>query len=179
MDPEQQISKCLQAHDFRGAFDLLVAAYARSLYHHIRAMVPAHEDADDLLQEVFIKIWKGLPGFREDAKAYTWAYRIATNETLTWLKRHKKRQMLSMEAVQEPQAITNLPEADQIQAIFEKGLAQLPPKQALVFRLRYFDELPFQEISDRLGTSKGALKASYHLAFKKLENWIKLNHHEF
>jgi RNA polymerase sigma factor (sigma-70 family) len=176
MNPEEQIAEHLTSGKIREAFDLMVDTFSRPLYHHIRGMVHAHEDTDDILQEVYIKIWRGLPAFRSDSKAYTWAYRIATNETLSWIKRNKKHRHQDLDSNWNLLEGSTLPSPIKIQQIFEMGLQQLPPKQALVFKLRYFDEMPFQEMSELLKTSTGALKASYHHAFKKLEAWIKLNH---
>ncbi len=140
-------------------------------------MVIDHDDADDLTQEVFIKVWKNLENFRQDAQLYTWVYRIATNECLTFLSSKRKRFFLPILDITEELAnkIDTSPEisGDEIQLKLQKALLRLPDKQRLVFNMRYYDELKYEEISEILGTSVGALKASYHLAAKKIEEFLK------
>jgi RNA polymerase sigma factor (sigma-70 family) len=161
------------------AFTLLVDQYQRRLYWHIRKMVIDHDDADDLLQNTFLKAYKALGQFREDSKIYTWLYRIATNECITFLNQRKKRTLFTLD-----QADTLISrQADQsihltgeyIQMKLQQALLRLPDKQRLVFNMKYFDNLKYEEISEILGTSVGALKASYHLAVKKIEEFLKGN----
>ena len=146
------------------------------MYWHIRKMVIDHEDADDVLQEVFVKVYKNLNGFREASQLYTWIYRIATNESLTHLNRKKKRQGLSYDDINQ-ELENNLVSGsyisgDEIQMKLQKALLTLPDKQRLVFNMKYFDELKYDEIAKITGTSVGALKASYHLAVKKIEQHL-------
>lgn len=140
-------------------------------------MVLVHDDADDLVQEVFLKVWKKLDTFREDAQLYTWIYRIATNECLSFLRKKKRRQMFSIQDVD-----GELPQRDGsaahvngavIEEKLEKALATLPDKQRAVFNMRYFDDLKYEDISSIMGTSVGALKANYHHAAKKVEEFLK------
>ena len=158
-------------------FNLLVREYQERIYWHIRKMVVDHDDADDLTQEVFIKVWNNLDKFREDAKLYTWIYRIATNECLTFLAKKKRRYFLPIGDVESELASkidtdSNI-SGDEIQLKLQKALLKLPDKQRLVFNMKYFDEMKYEEISEITETSVGALKASYHHAVKKIEEIIK------
>jgi len=158
------------------AFNLLVRKYQERVYWHIRKMVIDHDDADDLVQEVFVKVWKNLGKFRKDSQLFTWIYRIATNECLNFLKKKKKRFFLpindvSAELSQKIDNSTHI-SGDEIQLKLQKALLKLPEKQRLVFNMRYYDEMTYQQISDVLGTSVGGLKASYHLAAKKIEEFL-------
>jgi RNA polymerase sigma-70 factor (ECF subfamily) len=140
-------------------------------------MVVDHDDANDVLQNVFIRVWNGLVNFREDAQLYTWLYRIATNESLTFLEGQKKRSAVSLSDVES--GLSNKIKADQnfdankLEWKLQLAIQQLPEKQKLVFNLRYYDEMPYEEMSRVLETSEGALKASYHHAAKKIEEYIK------
>jgi RNA polymerase sigma-70 factor (ECF subfamily) len=158
------------------AFTSIIKKYQEKLYWHIRRMVIEHEDANDVLQNVFIKVWKGLENFREDSQLYTWLYRIATNESLTFLEQQKKRQAVSINNMESDltnnlKADTNF-DAKRLEWKLQLAIQQLPEKQRLVFNLRYFDEMPYEEMSKILETSEGALKASYHHAAKKIEEFI-------
>jgi RNA polymerase sigma factor (sigma-70 family) len=163
------------------AFTDIVVAYGERLYWHIRRMVTEHEDANDVLQNVFIKAWKGLQDFRGDSGLYTWLYRIATNETITWLQARKRRAVVPLdtggdESVYNPaDHVTAQPGFDsrRVEWQLQQAVSMLPEKQRLVFNLRYFDEMPYEEMSGVLGTSVGALKASYHHAVKKIEAFFK------
>jgi RNA polymerase sigma-70 factor (ECF subfamily) len=159
------------------AFNLLVRQYQQRLYWHIRKMVIVHDDADDLLQNVFVKAFKALHGFREDSKIYTWLYKIATNECITFLNNKKKRYFLPLVDVeaQLSRHIENDPHlsGDRIQMKLQQAILTLPEKQRLVFNMKYFDEMKYEEMSEILGTSVGALKASYHHAVKKIEEFIR------
>lgn len=159
------------------AFTDIVRAYGERLYWHIRRMVVEHEDANDVLQNVFIKAWKGLHDFRGESGLYTWLYRIATNETVTWLESRKRRSAASLD-VGEGSAAARLEAQEgfdgrKIEWQLQKAIGTLPEKQRLVFNLRYYDEMPYEQMSDVLGTSVGALKASYHHAVKKIEAFFK------
>jgi RNA polymerase sigma-70 factor (ECF subfamily) len=161
------------------AFTLLVKKYQERLYWHIRRLLPAHEDANDVLQNTFIKVWNGLESFREDSRLYTWLYRIATNECLSFLEQQKKKAVVDFDQLGD--AYSNSVRADanfdanRLEWKLQLAIRQLPDKQKLVFNLRYFDEMSYDEMSSILDTSVGALKASYHHAAKKIEEFIK-NH---
>jgi len=161
------------------AYTAIIKKYQEKLYWHIRRMVVDHDDANDVLQNVFIRVWKGLENFREDSQLYTWLYRIATNECLTFLEQQKKRATISLSDVDN--GLTDKIKADQhfdpnkLEWKLQLGIQQLPEKQRIVFQLRYYDEMPYEEMSRVLDTSEGALKASYHHAVKKIEDYIK-NH---
>lgn len=161
------------------AYTAIIKKYQEKLYWHIRRMVVDHDDANDVLQNVFIRVWNGLGNFREDAQLYTWLYRIATNESLTFLENQKKRSAVSLSDVESP--LANKIKADQhfdaqrLEWKLQLAIQQLPEKQRIVFNLRYYDEMPYEEMSRVLETSEGALKASYHHAVKKIEEYIK-NH---
>ena len=161
------------------AFNLLVKKYQQKVYYHIRRMVIDHDDANDVTQNTFIKAWKGLSNFREDAKLFTWLYRIATNEALSFLR--KKRTVLMVPIVNVERQLADklmhdpLIKADQLQMRLQKAILSLPEKQRLVFNMKYYDEMKYEEMSAILGTSVGALKASYHHAVKKIEKYITGN----
>ncbi len=161
------------------AFTSIIKKYQEKLYWHIRRMVVDHDDANDVLQNVFIRVWNGLENFREDSQLYTWLYRIATNESLTFLEQQKKRSAISLSDVET--GLSNKIKADKhfdpnkLEWKLQLAIQQLPEKQRLVFSLRYYDEMPYEEMSRVLETSEGALKASYHHAVKKIEDYIK-NH---
>ena len=158
------------------AFTAILKKYQEKLYWHIRRMVVDHDDANDVLQNMFIKVWKGLENFREDSQLYTWLYRIATNESLTFLEQQKKRASTSLSDVENGlanklKADTNF-DANRLEWKLQLAIQQLPEKQRVVFNLRYYDEMPYEEMSRVLETSEGALKASYHHAAKKIEEFI-------
>ena len=159
------------------AFNELVNHYQERLYWHIRRIVIDHDDADDVLQNTFIKAFKNLDKFREDSQLFTWLYRIATNESLTFLKKKKKNVFVSMDEVshQLSSTLESAPElsGDAIQLKLQRAILTLPAKQRLVFNMKYFDEMKYEEIAQVTGTSVGALKASYHHAVKKIEAYVK------
>ena len=158
------------------AFTRIIKKYQEKLYWHIRRMVVEHEDANDVLQNMFIKVWKSLENFREDSQLYTWLYRIATNESLTFLQQQKKRSAISLSDDDNP--LSNRIKADEhfdankLEWKLQLAIQKLPEKQRTVFNLRYYDEMPYEEMSRVLETSEGALKASYHHAVKKIEEYI-------
>jgi RNA polymerase sigma factor (sigma-70 family) len=161
------------------AFTAIIKKYQEKLYWHIRRMVVEHEDANDVLQNVFIRVWNGLDNFREDSQLYTWLYRIATNECLSYLEQQKRRSSASLDEMES--GLSNKVVADKyfdpnkLEWKLQLAIQQLPEKQRVVFTLRYYDEMPYEEMSRVLDTSEGALKASYHHAVKKIEDYI-LNH---
>ena len=161
------------------AFELLINSYKERLYWHIRRIVLDHDDADDVLQNTFIKVFRNIDGFKGDSKLFSWMYRIATNESLTFLKQKSRKLGVDSEAIQTHMA-NNLQadvyfEGDEIQYKLQQAIASLPEKQKLVFNMKYFEELKYEEISEILETSVGGLKASYHLAVKKIESYLKEN----
>jgi len=157
-------------------FNMLVRAYQQKVYWLVRKMVIDHDDADDLTQEIFIKIHKAIDSFRADSQLFTWIYRIATNECLTFLNKKKRRFFLPLEDVGKELSakIDSAPylSGDDIQKKLQKALLTLPDKQRLVFNMKYYEDLPYEEISAITHTSVGALKASYHHAVKKIENYL-------
>lgn len=161
------------------AFNTLVKQYKEQLYWHIRHIVKSHDDADDVLQNTFIKVYKNIAGFKGDSKLYSWMYRIATNESLTFLSKQAKRMQITSETVNNL-AINNLQsdvyfEGNELQLKLQKAIATLPEKQQLVFNMKYFQDLKYKEIAEILETSEGALKASYHIATKKIEAYLTQN----
>ena len=159
------------------AFSGIVECYSERLYFHIRRFVFCHEDTDDLVQEVFIKIWAALPSFRRDAQLFTWIYRIATNEVLNFLRKQKIRAMISLDSagsILARKIDENISfNADRMQRELHKAILKLPEKQRIVFNLRYFDEMKYEDMSEITGTSVGALKASYHHAYNKVKEEIQ------
>jgi len=159
------------------AFNGIVHAYTERLYWHVRRFLCSHEDTNDLLQDIFIKIWTALPTFRGEAKMYTWIYRIATNEVLNHLRKRRFKALVSLES---PSAHAERLidddthfDGNQLQRELHKAIQRLPEKQRIVFNLRYFDEMKYEDISEITGTSVGALKASYHHAYNKVKDDIQ------
>ena len=163
------------------AFRILIKEYKERLYWHIRKIVISHDDADDVLQNTFIKVFKGIDNFKQESKLYSWMYRIATNESITFInKRARERNIDISEMKQE--MISNLQSdrwfsGNDIEIILQEAVATLPEKQQLVFNMKYFNHMKYQQISDILDTSVGGLKASYFHAVKKIENYIKKKTH--
>lgn len=159
----------------RTAFAEVVRLYSQPLYSQIRRLVLNHTDANDILQEVFLKAWKALDSYRGEAKIYTWLYQIAYHESLTFLRTQQRRGLYKVEVTEENQTLfDNLIadpyfDEDEIEILFQKAIAKLPPKQKQVFLLRYYDELPYSEIALLMKSSEGSLKASFHHALKKIE----------
>ena len=176
MEEEFIISKLSNPETRNYGFNLLLKEFQQRVYWHVRKMVIDHDDADDLTQEVFIKVWKNLDKFRGDSKLFTWVYRIATNECLNFLDKKKRRFLLPIHDVSEELSgkltSSELISGDEIQLRLQKALLKLPDKQRLVFNMKYFDDLKFEEIAAITDTSVGALKASYHHAVKKIEESI-------
>lgn len=176
LEDKELLLKIRNPETLNYGFNMLVRAYQKRVYWHIRKMVIDHDDADDLTQEVFIKIHKYIGNFREDAQLFTWIYRIATNECLTFLQKKKRRFFLPLGDV-ERELTGKLDSAphisgDEIQLKLQKALLKLPDKQRLVFNMRYYEELSYEEIASITQTSVGALKASYHHAVKKIEDYL-------
>jgi RNA polymerase sigma factor (sigma-70 family) len=179
LDDNELLQQFKQEATKEKAFTGILKKYQEKLYWHIRRMVVEHEDANDVLQNMFVKAWKGLANFREDSQLYTWLYRIATNECLTFLEQQKKRKTVSMST--EESGLSNSVKADsnfdgnKLEWKLQLAVQKLPEKQRAVFNLRYFDAMPYNEMSSVLETSEGALKASYHHAVKKIEEFILNN----
>ncbi|MGN1237869.1 MAG: RNA polymerase sigma factor [Muribaculaceae bacterium] len=170
-----------QLHDpdkCRDAFSRVIAHYSEPLYWQIRRMVVNHDDANDLLQNTFIKAWTNINNFRGDAKLSTWLYKIAINEAITFINKEKARNNVSID--DESFLIDNLQadewfDGDELRVQLQKAINQLPEKQRLVFNMRYFDEMKYEDMSEILGTTVGALKASYHHALKKIEQFFSVD----
>ena len=158
------------------AFNLIVRKYQQQIYWHVRRLVIVHDDADDLVQDVFVKAWTGLHGFRGESGLFTWLYRIATNEALTFLKKKKRRFSISFTEVE--RNLAESLEADiyyqgnEIEKKIQQAIIKLPEKQRVVFNLRYYNEMKYEDMARILDTSEGALKASYHHAVKKIKKFI-------
>ncbi len=177
IDEQELVKNLINESTRQKAFSTLVSLYKERLYWHIRYIVKSHDDADDVLQNTFIKVFKSISKFKGDSKLYSWLYRIATNESITHINKNAKRLQISNQEAQDL-AINNLEadvyfEGDDIQLKLQTAIATLPDKQQLVFNMKYFQELKYSEISEILETSEGALKASYHIASKKIEAHLK------
>lgn len=176
-DEQELVSRLRQPQTARSAFNEVIRRYSEPLYHQIRRMVQNHDDASDLLQNTFLKAWQNLEYFRGDARLSTWLYKIAVNESLSFLARERKRYAMSLD--DQESALANMIDADSYfdgdaaAELLRKAVVTLPEKQRLVFNMKYYDEMKYEEISEILGTSVGALKASYHLAVKKIEKYIE------
>jgi RNA polymerase sigma-70 factor (ECF subfamily) len=159
------------------SFNLLIRKYQKKIYWHVRRMVISHDDANDVTQETFVKVWKYLDRFKEESQLFTWIYRIATNESISFLRKKRNRFFIPLINVENHLANSlkddNFFSGDEIQLKLQKAILKLPEKQRIVFNMRYYDELKYEEMSEVLGTSVGALKASYHFAVKKIEKYLK------
>jgi RNA polymerase sigma factor (sigma-70 family) len=176
LEDKDLLEKIRQPETRNYGFNMLVRAYQRRVYAHVRKMVIDHDDADDVTQDVFIKIHRYIESFREDSQLFTWIYRIATNECLSFLQRKKRRFFLPIGDV-ESELSTKLESTpglngDEIQLKLQKALLKLPDKQRLVFNMKYYEDLTYEQMSEITNTSVGALKASYHHAVKKIEEFV-------
>ena len=174
IDEKQLLEQLHRPETASQAFDVVMREYGEAVYWQIRKMVMNHDDANDLLQNVFIKAWNNIANFRGDAKLSTWLHKIAINESINFINKEKQRPVMS-ESGEDSFLIERLEadkyfDGDEIQLALQKAIAELPDKQRLVFNMRYFDEMKYDEMSELLGTSVGALKASYHHAMKKIED---------
>ena len=175
MNPDSDIFELLGTDQNRG-FALLADRYGRKLYWHIRRLVILHEDADDTLQNTFVNAWKNLPGFRNESSLYTWLFRIATNEALNTISKRRKAGSVPLDDLEgvfasSPEGSTWF-DGDEALKKLQNAILKLPEKQRIVFNLKYFDEMTYEDMSKVLSTSVGALKASYHHAVKKIENYL-------
>ena len=178
-DEKDFIQELLNPKTQNIAFKKLLIDYQRPLYNHIRNIVLNHDDADDVLQNTFVKVFQYLKDFKGESKLFSWMYRIATNEAITFINQKAKRNGTTSEAMQ-TKIVDNLKadtyfDGNEIQIKLQKAVALLPEKQQLVFKMKYYEELKYEEISEILGTSVGGLKASYHHAVKKIEEFVKTN----
>ncbi len=180
MIAEETLVDQLKQSDTRAkAFEVLIDTYKERLYWHIRRIVLNHDDADDVLQNTFIKVYRNIHGFKGDSKLYSWMYRIATNEAITFINRRSRFMKISNEEVIDL-AVNNLVsdpyfEGDEVSLKLQKAVSALPEKQQLVFNMKYFQDMKYKDISAILETSEGALKASYHIAVKKIEDYLEHN----
>lgn len=180
MVEEQSLLSALKSQDQREqAFRELITTYKERLYWHIRKIVLNHDDTDDVLQNTFIKVFKNIDKFQGDSKIYTWMYRIATNEAITFFNKKAKKLQTTSEEVQQV-ALANLKEdvyfeGSEIQLKLQRAIATLPQKQQLVFNMKYFDDLTYEDLSKILDTSVGGLKSSYHIAVKKITAHLENN----
>ena len=179
MEEKEFIKHLLDPKTQNKAFETLLIQYQKPLYNHIRNIVLNHDDANDVLQNTFLKIFRYLKNFKGDSKLFSWMYRIATNEAITFLNQKAKISGVTSEALQS-KLVENLTsdsyfDGDAIQLKLQKAIASLPEKQQLVFKMRYFEEIKYEDLSEILNTSVGALKASYHHAVKKIEMFMTTN----
>jgi len=165
---DNQILELFHSGEKNQAFNLLVRKYSERLYWHIRRMVVVHDDADDCLQNTFIKIWNGLDNFRNDSGLFTWMYRIATNETITFLKKRQISRLFARENLADNLSSDPYFDGNAAQIALQKAIAKLPAKQKAVFVLRYYEEMPYARIAEILDSTEGSLKASYHHAYQKV-----------
>ena len=176
---DKEILELYKAGEREKAFGEIVESYSERLYWHVRRLLCSHEDTDDLLQDIFVKIWSSLSTFRGESQLYTWLYRIATNESLNFLQKQKIRAALQFESmtskIEERIDEDTLLDGDQLQRDLMKAIQRLPSKQRTVFIMRWFDDLSYEDISEILGTSVGALKASYHFASEKIKAELEKN----
>ena len=175
-DEKDFIRELLDPRTQNTAFQKLLRDYQRPLYNHIRNIVLNHDDADDVLQNTFIKVFQNLKNFKGESKLFSWMYRIATNEAITFIYQKAKKNGITSEALQN-KIVDNLKadvyfDGNDIQIKLQKAIAALPEKQQLVFKMKYFEEIKYEDLSEILGTSVGALKASYHHAVKKIEDFM-------
>lgn len=177
VNEEQLITALKDESTRKDAFRMLVTTYKQRLYWHIRKIVLNHDDTDDILQNTFMKVWRNIDTFRAESGFYTWLYRIATNESLTFLNQKKKKMLGTGEDIND-YLVENIQtdpyfNGDDVQRKLQEAIARLPEKQRLVFNMRYFDDMKYQDMEKILDTSAGALKASFHHAVKKIEEYLK------
>lgn len=177
MEDKELLSRIRNAETRNYGFNMLVRTYQQRVYWLVRKMVIDHDDANDLTQDIFVKVHKAIDNFREDSQLYTWIYRIATNECLSFLSKKRRRFFLPLEDVSRELSskidTSSHVGGDEIQKKLQKALLTLPDKQRLVFNMKYFDDMPYEDIAEITGTSVGALKASFHHAVKKIENYFE------
>ncbi len=178
MDDKTLVNLIVKEGKVEEGFRILLKSYQERIYWHVRKMVYDHDDADDITQNTFIKIYKNLKNFKGDSKLYSWIYRIATNEAITFINQKRKRDDISFEEVSYSLA-QNLEsdeffDGDEVEILLQRCIAQLPEQQRLVFQMKYFDEMKYEEIADILQKSVGGLKANYHHAVKRIKELIEI-----
>lgn len=176
---DEEIISLYESGRQQESFNCIVKQYSEKLYWHVRSLVVSHTDADDVMQEVFIKIWTSLPSFRGDSKLFTWIWRIATNESLNYLRHKRIRRVLSLSSVDDTSEafLQSDPmfDGDKAQRLLVRAISKLPDKQRAVFNMRYFEEMSYEDIAEVTGTSEGALKASYHFACEKIKKSVDID----
>ena len=178
IDDKEILEKLFDPQTRRKGFEMLVRQYSEQMYWQVRRMALVHEDANDILQNVFMKVWSSIDTFRNASKLSTWLFRIATNECLDFIRKKKTRALDNADTLSEHHVADMLSsdkyfDGDYTQALLYEAITKLPDVQRTVFNLRYFEELKYSEISEILHTSEGALKASYHIAVKKISDYLK------
>lgn len=178
IDEQKLIEELKNENTKQQAFRVMVGHYKERLYWHVRKIVLDHDDTDDILQNTFIKVWRNIHSFRAESGLYTWLYRIATNESLTFLNQKKKKLSGGSDDDLQSYLIENIQSdpyfnGDELQLKLQEAIARLPEKQRLVFNMRYYDDIKYQDMEKILETSEGALKASYHHAVKKISEYLK------
>lgn len=169
---DKQILELYNSGEKRQAFNLIIRKYGERLYLHIRQMTICHDDANDCVQNTFIRAWQAMDNFRGESNIYTWLYRIGTNETINFLRKQKIRNAFSPINIAAQLADDPSFNGDKAQVALQEALSKLPPRQKAVFTMRYYDEMPYEKMSEILGTSVSSLKASYHFAYAKMKKWI-------
>lgn len=174
----EEILKIYRDGDKERAFNEIVKSYSERLYWHVRELVGSHDDADDLLQDIFLKIWTALPSFRGESQLFTWIWRIATNEAINHLKKQRLLNMFSGGTENEAEHVPDSGgsfDGDRAQRLLSVAISKLPPRQKAVFNMRYFEEMKYEDISEVLDTSVSSLKASYHFAYEKVKSFLEKN----
>lgn len=175
---DEEILGLYRAGERERAFGELVKSYSERLYWHVRGLVGNHEDADDLLQDIFVKVWNSLEGFRGESQLFTWLFRIATNETLNFLRKHSLRATLGLDEVERVKDDDVYFSGNELQRLLSVAVSKLPPRQRAVFHMRYFEEMPYEQMAGILGVSVSSLKASYHFAYEKVKDYLLKNYPE-
>ena len=174
---DDRIIELYRSGETRQAFNLMVRKYSERLYWVIRGIVQTHADTDDALQNTWVNVWRAMDTFREDSKLYTWLYRIAVNEAMSLLRKNRVRAALSLSdyssVIENTLKADSTFNGDKLQLALQKAVASLPPRQKAVFTMRYFDEMPYDEMAEILEVSESSLKTSYHIAREKVLEKIK------
>ena len=177
LDPEKQILEHFHRGQAERGLGLMMQTYQERLYHYLKAMLKSQQGAEEVLQNTFVKAYRGFKNFRAEAKLSTWLFKIAINEANTFLRKQQLHQQrytsLAQPLADDSVQASSLPSAETIEAYLQKAIASLPEKQREVFLLRYYEEMPYRDMAELLQTSEGALKASYHHAVKKIETYIQ------
>lgn len=175
---DREIITLYRSGEREKAFSEIVSTYSERLYWHVRHLVSSHEDTDDLLQEIFVKVWTALPSYRGDAQLFTWMWRIATNESLNFMRKKNVRASLQFASIEDDDMASRIEDdpyfdGDEAQRYLYEAISQLPDRQKAVFTMRYYDDISYKEMSEILDASVGALKASYHIAYEKVKAYLQ------